>query len=125
MTGKPDAEWFEPTTLKEANRLLPRFMPAATAPPSEWLAFRRRAAATYERIADIDRHHHHEALYWAHLEGAAADELASKTDPTPRPVDPDSTDTLARHTTTPTTSSHTATPDSTTPITGHAKEARP
>jgi hypothetical protein len=42
------------------------------------LVFRRRSAAVYEHVADTDRGHHHEALYWAELESAAADELAAR-----------------------------------------------
>jgi hypothetical protein len=55
-------------------------MPAPTAPPKEWLAFRRRSAEIYRRVADIDRGHHHEALYWAELETAVANELQQQID---------------------------------------------
>jgi hypothetical protein len=64
-----------PATLAHAHELMPRLMPAPTAPRREWLAFRRRSAAIYKHVADVDRGHHHEALYWAELETAVANEL--------------------------------------------------
>lgn len=74
MTGKPKPGAM-PATLAHAHELMPRLMPASTAPRSEWLAFRRRSAAIYKHVADVDRGHHHEALYWAELETAVANEL--------------------------------------------------
>ncbi len=68
------------TTLRGAHELMPRLMPAPTAPPNEWLAFRRRSAAIYREVADVDRSHHHEALYWAELETAVANELEQQID---------------------------------------------
>jgi hypothetical protein len=69
-----------PATLRGAHELMPRLMPAPTAPRKEWLAFRRRSAEIYRRVADIDRGHHHEALYWAELETAVANELEQQID---------------------------------------------
>jgi hypothetical protein len=84
VTGhaKPGAQ---PVTLAQAHELMPRLMPAPAAPRKEWLAFRRRSAAIYRQVADLDRGHHHEALYWAELETAAADELAAQLAPTTGP----------------------------------------
>jgi hypothetical protein len=56
------------TTLRDAHEVLRRLRPKQDAPLSEWLAFRRTSAALYTEIADIDRFHHHEALYWANRE---------------------------------------------------------
>jgi hypothetical protein len=67
-----------PVTLAQGHELIPRVMPAPTAPASEWLTFRRSSAAMYRRLADVDRRHHHEALHWAELETAAAEELADQ-----------------------------------------------
>ena len=67
-----------PKTLREAHESLVQAMPAPKAPLSEWLAFRRRSAAVYRKVADVDRGHHHEALYWAEREQKAADELAKE-----------------------------------------------
>jgi hypothetical protein len=78
-----------PTTLRAAHELLTRSMPDLTAPLSEWLAFRRRSAAIYTHVADVDRGHHHEALYWVQREHeeaqALAQQMAAKTDRPERP----------------------------------------
>jgi hypothetical protein len=42
------------------------------------LAFRRRATQIYRAVADIDRYHHHEAMYWVEHESEAAHELAAQ-----------------------------------------------
>ena len=39
--------------------------PGRKAPLGEWLAYYQRSAALYAEIAEIDRGHHHEALYMA------------------------------------------------------------
>jgi len=36
------------------------------------LDYHQPAAALYDAVAETDREHHHEALYWAHQERAAA-----------------------------------------------------
>ncbi|HEX2289952.1 MAG TPA: AMED_5909 family protein, partial [Pseudonocardiaceae bacterium] len=66
------------TTLRDAHDLIRRLRPASDAPVAEWLAFRRRAAQIYTTVADADRYHHHEALYWVQREREAADELAAQ-----------------------------------------------
>ncbi len=38
----------------------------------------RRSAATCARVAEIDRGHHHEALYWADRENRRANEIAAQ-----------------------------------------------
>jgi hypothetical protein len=75
MVSRPHAELYEPNTLWAAHEFVTKVMPAPTAPPAEWLAFRRRSAAVYARVADVDRGHHHEALYWAERELKVAEEL--------------------------------------------------
>jgi hypothetical protein len=79
VTAKPKPGAM-PATLAHARELMPRLMPAPTAPRREWLAFRRRSAAIYKHVADVDRGHHHEALYWAELETAVANELEQQID---------------------------------------------
>jgi hypothetical protein len=69
-----------PVTLAHAHELMPLLMPAPTAPRKEWVAFRRRSAEIYRRVADIDQGHHHEALYWAELETAVANKLQQQID---------------------------------------------
>jgi hypothetical protein len=70
----------------EAHTLLTSLRPNTTSSPQTWLRFYRHSAAIYAEIAEIDRGHHHEALYWATRERAKADELAAtiaKTKPSP------------------------------------------
>lgn len=65
-------------TLKEAHEVLSRLRPKREAPLSEWLTFRRTSAALYTEIADIDRFHHHEALYWAEREQEEVNTIAAQ-----------------------------------------------
>lgn len=69
---------FAVTTLRDAHDLIGRIRPGSDAPASEWLAFRRRAGQIYRAVADIDRYHHHEAMYWVEHESEAASELAAQ-----------------------------------------------
>ena len=66
-----------PKTLQQAHDFLMRTMPRRHEPPQVWLEFRRNAAKIYFEIAEIDRFHHHEALYWANWEEAKAAECAA------------------------------------------------
>lgn len=68
---------FAVTTLKDAHDLIGRIRPGSNASLSEVLAFRRRATQIYLAVADIDRYHHHEAMYWVEHEREAAQELAA------------------------------------------------
>ena len=65
MTGNEAAKPEPPRTLREAHVALTRIQPRLKAPLAEWLAYYQRAAALYAEIAEIDRGHHHEALYMA------------------------------------------------------------
>ena len=76
--GKPRFELFQPDTLRAAHEFVVKVMPAPTAPLAEWVEFRRRSAAVYARVADVDRGHHHEALYWAERELKVAEELTEQ-----------------------------------------------
>ena len=64
-----------PTTLTKAHDLIMKVRPAADAPLTKWLQFREFAARVYTEVADIDRHHHHEAMAWAGIERERAAEL--------------------------------------------------
>ncbi|HEU5472040.1 MAG TPA: AMED_5909 family protein [Actinophytocola sp.] len=55
-------------TLFQVHEALGRLRPSATADVARWRAYRLRSAKAYEWIADVDRGHHHEALYWARRE---------------------------------------------------------
>jgi hypothetical protein len=59
----------------QAHELLSRERPAADAKPDRWLAYYRRSAAVYAEVAEVDRGHHHEALYWASREERKAREI--------------------------------------------------
>lgn len=52
-------------TLVEAHEVLARGRPGRLAPLEAWLAYYQRSAALYAEVAEIDRGHHHESLYWA------------------------------------------------------------
>jgi hypothetical protein len=68
----------EPKTLMQAHDYLTRIRPTRSAPNAEWLAYYRRSAVLYAEIAEIDRGHHHEALYWASRERVKFEELDAK-----------------------------------------------
>jgi hypothetical protein len=68
---------FAVTTLREAHDLVSRLRPGSDAPAGEWLAFRGRAVQIYRAVADIDRYHHHEAMYWVEHEQQAATDLVT------------------------------------------------
>ena len=58
-----------PQTLMEAHEALARIRPGRQAPLVEWLAYHQRSAALYAEVAEIDRGHHHESLYWQTTSG--------------------------------------------------------
>ncbi|MFD9703978.1 AMED_5909 family protein [Lentzea sp. NPDC059081] len=62
-------------SLSEAHDLLPRLMPRNGADPAELRKFHEKSAAVYQRVAELDRGHHHEALYWADREARLAREV--------------------------------------------------
>ncbi len=64
-----------PTRLMQAHELLSRERPVAEANPETWLAYYRRSAEVYATVAEIDRGHHHEALYWSSREERKAREI--------------------------------------------------
>jgi hypothetical protein len=57
-----------PRTLAEAHELLADVRPRQKAPLAEWLAYYQRSVAVYAEVAEIDRGHHHEALFMAERE---------------------------------------------------------
>lgn len=57
-----------PRTLAEAHKLLADVRPRQKAPLEEWLAYYQRSTAVYAEVAEIDRGHHHEALFMAERE---------------------------------------------------------
>jgi len=71
----PWAEALNCRTLKDAHEVLGRLVPAPNAAASVFREFYLRSAKVYERVAEVDRHHHHEALYWVTRERALAETI--------------------------------------------------
>ncbi|MGH8571669.1 MAG: AMED_5909 family protein [Gammaproteobacteria bacterium] len=73
-TAKPGP----PRTLMQAHDELVRIRPSRDASLAAWLAYYQRSAALYVELAEIDRGHHHECLYWAERERENAEEIAAQ-----------------------------------------------
>ena len=67
-----------PRTLMQAHDALVVIRPKSNASLVAWKAYYERSVALYREIAEIDRGHHHEALYWAEKEQANADEITAR-----------------------------------------------
>jgi hypothetical protein len=67
-----------PQTLVAAHEALARIRPDRQAPLAQWLAYYQRSAALYAEIAEIDRDHHHESLYWADQQRQRAQEIKAR-----------------------------------------------
>jgi len=65
--GKPALQQ-QPRTLMQTHEALVCIRPGRDAPWVAWQAYYHRSAVLYAEIAEIDRGHHHEALYWAERE---------------------------------------------------------
>jgi hypothetical protein len=78
MTTNKPTEPVTPRTLVEAHEKLGRIRPGRQAPLAEWLAYYQKSAALYAEIAEIDRGHHHESLYWADHERERANEVKAQ-----------------------------------------------
>ncbi|HUR04457.1 MAG TPA: AMED_5909 family protein [Nonomuraea sp.] len=68
----------EPRTLRAAHDVVTSRRPKPDANLSVWLVFHQSNARMYEVISDVDRGHHHEALYWADYERRKAAEVSAK-----------------------------------------------
>jgi hypothetical protein len=78
MTMDKTRKAVPPQTLVEAHQALARIRPGRQAPLAEWLAYYQRSAAMYAEVAEIDRGHHHESLYWADHERDRAKEILAQ-----------------------------------------------
>ncbi|MGH3939509.1 MAG: AMED_5909 family protein [Pseudonocardiaceae bacterium] len=67
-----------PRTLMQAHEALVRIRPKGQASLETWKSYFERSVALYREIAEIDRGHHHEALYWAEREQKKATEIATR-----------------------------------------------
>lgn len=76
--AKGNATPQPPRTLMDAHNALVKIRPKSTAPLEQWRAYYERSAALYAEIAEIDRGHHHEALYWADRERRSVEEITSR-----------------------------------------------
>ena len=56
------------TTLSEAHDVLSKLLPNPKTRPEVLKDYYLRSAAIYARVAETDRSHHHEAMYWANRE---------------------------------------------------------
>jgi hypothetical protein len=65
-------------TLWAAHEVLSQLRPKRDAQAGVWLDYYRRSATVYAEVAEVDRGHHHEALYWAARERERASELAGQ-----------------------------------------------
>ncbi len=66
----------EPATLHDAHSAATARRPASNATRATWAAFHPANARMYQTVADYDRWHHHEALYWAGYEERQAARLS-------------------------------------------------
>ena len=78
MTRDETRKPVTPQTLAEAHEALTRIRPGRQAPLAEWLAYYQRSAALYAEVAEIDRGHHHESLYWADHQRERAKEIKAQ-----------------------------------------------
>ncbi len=67
-----------PQTLVEAHAALARIRPRLDSPLQEWLSYHQRSAVLYGEIAEIDRGHHHEALFMAEQEHQRMKEIKAQ-----------------------------------------------
>jgi len=65
MTKAESGEPNSPQTLTEAGEVLWRMRPDEQEPLVEWATYYQRSVVIYDRIAETDQDHHHEALYLA------------------------------------------------------------
>jgi len=72
------AQNSEPRTLSAAHGVAGQRRPAPDANLSVWLTFHLANARMYEAVSDVDRGHHHEALYWADYERRKADAVSTR-----------------------------------------------
>jgi hypothetical protein len=78
VTVDKTAKAGPPRTLIQAYEALVRIRPKRDAPQTAWLAYYQRSAALYTELAEIDRGHHHECLYWAEREQEKAKEISTQ-----------------------------------------------
>ncbi|MGH3669565.1 MAG: AMED_5909 family protein [Pseudonocardiaceae bacterium] len=78
MTTDKTTKHVIPRTLAEAHEAVAAIRPPRKAPLTEWLAYHQQSAALYADVAEIDRGHHHEALFMAERERQSAKEIKTE-----------------------------------------------
>ena len=78
MTSDETTKPVMAQTLVEAHDALARIRPDWQAPLAQWLAYYQRSAALYAEVAEVDRGHHHESLYWADQQRQRAQEIKAR-----------------------------------------------
>jgi hypothetical protein len=78
MSRDKTTEPAMPRTLAEAYEAVDAIRPPQAAPLSERLAYHQRSAALYAEVAEIDRGHHHEALFMAEQEWQRVKEIKTE-----------------------------------------------
>ena len=66
------------TTLQDAHRQVAHLWPGRHATAAGFRAYHEQAAQVYERVAESDPDHHHEALFLARQERNSAEEFARR-----------------------------------------------
>ena len=79
MAAKQVRREKAPQTLREAHDFVHRLRRAPDADSAVWRLFHQHSSRVYEHVADIDRGHHHEAMYWFGYEQRKAAEFADKS----------------------------------------------
>lgn len=78
MAADKTTKQAPPRTLMQAHDALVRIRPSSRASLAAWKSYYERSVALYLEIAEIDRGHHHEAVYWAEREQEKAKEIAAR-----------------------------------------------
>lgn len=68
------------STLEDAHEALSKLCPSTDAGRAAWLAYHQRAATVYADVAEVDRAHHHEALFYMGLERRRAAALSTRVE---------------------------------------------
>ncbi len=69
----------EAQTLMQAHEALSRLMPRPNASTRTWAEYHRRSAAVYAKVAEIDRGHFHETMFWATREREKAEAIETQS----------------------------------------------
>ncbi|MEC3978617.1 AMED_5909 family protein [Amycolatopsis sp. H20-H5] len=67
-----------PRTLTEAHGDVVKRRPGDSATAVQWQKFHQQNKRVYQAVADIDRGHHHELLYWVEYEQRKVEDLTEQ-----------------------------------------------